>query len=161
MSYLPRRRRRRRRRSCHESLTTAGSPSPLVSDPLPTLSLMSPSWDRLWPTIPMWTSVKWGMMSVIMTVFSVTLTCCSGAQGPHCGDWFFPNENRLLFSMDVGDIYEYRDAQRVELRHRNNASGPTGIYCCSIAVNGYHLLQGIVYVGLYTSDGGRRANYFW
>ena len=87
-------------------------------------------------------------------------TCCRGQQGPHRGDWYFPDGNRLLFSMDVSDIYEYRDAQRVELRHRNNASGPTGIYCCSIAVNGYHLLQGIVYVGLYTSDGGRIANYF-
>ena len=33
---------------------------------------MSPLWARLWPTIPMWTSVLWG--AVILTVFSVTLT---------------------------------------------------------------------------------------
>ena len=30
-------------------------------------------------------------------------TCCSGAQGPHRGDWYFPDGNRLLFSIDVND----------------------------------------------------------
>ena len=35
---------------------------------------MSPSKARLWPTIPMWTSVKWEMIPVVVTVFSVLLT---------------------------------------------------------------------------------------
>ena len=36
---------------------------------------MSPSWTRLWPTIPMWTSVKWGDLTlVVVKVFSVSLT---------------------------------------------------------------------------------------
>ena len=46
-------------------------------------------------------------------------TCCSGTQGPtHRGDWYFPNGTRLQFSMDDGDIYEARGAQRVDLRRR-------------------------------------------
>ena len=86
-------------------------------------------------------------------------TCCRAAQGPHRGDWYFPNGNRLLFSIDYGGIYEHRDAQRVDLRHHNNAHEPTGIYRCDIptdAVNGYpyNTLREIVYLGLYTNDGG-------
>ena len=40
-------------------------------------------------------------------------TCCSGTQGIHRGDWYFPDGDRLPFS---GDIYENRGAQRVDLR---------------------------------------------
>ena len=32
-------------------------------------------------------------------------------------------------------IYEVRGDQRVDLRCRNNANMPFGIYCCDIAVN--------------------------
>ena len=42
-------------------------------------------------------------------------TCCSGAQGVHRGDWYFPNGDRLPFS-GGGDIFEQRTAQRVDLR---------------------------------------------
>ena len=53
-------------------------------------------------------------------------TCCSGDQGRHRGDWYFPNGTRLPFSGD-SDIYEYRNAQRVYIR-RNSDNSPTGIY---------------------------------
>ena len=78
-------------------------------------------------------------------------TCCSGAQGPDRGDWFFPAGNRLPFS---GDVYEGRGAQVVVLQY-TGSGGTSGIYRCDIetvAVNdndGYET----VYVGLYTSGG--------
>ena len=82
-------------------------------------------------------------------------TCCSGSQGNHRGDWYFPSGTRLLFS---GDMYEARGAQRVELR-RTNATGPTGIYRCNIATNAVHddtdiSVRDTVYVGLYTTGEG-------
>ena len=81
-------------------------------------------------------------------------TCCSGSQGAHRGDWYFPNRTRLPLS---GDVYEARRAQRVELRH-NTATGPTGIYRCDIATNVVHdntdiSVRDTVYVGLYPVNG--------
>ena len=82
-------------------------------------------------------------------------TCCSGSQGPHRGDWYFPNGTRLQFS---GDIYEGRGAQRVDLR-RTTATGPTGIYCCDISTDDVHddtdmSKRVTVYVGLYSGSKG-------
>ena len=58
-------------------------------------------------------------------------TCCSGAQGPHHGDWYFPNGDGLPFP-GSGGIFESRQAQRVDMRRTNNVNGPTGIYHCDI-----------------------------
>ena len=84
-------------------------------------------------------------------------TCCTGAQGSHRGDWYFPNGDRLPFPGGGDDIFENRVAQRVELHRTNNANGPTGIYRCDIetvaGVNGNGMRE-TVYMGLYTSDGG-------
>ena len=81
-------------------------------------------------------------------------TCCTGEQGPHRGDWFAPGEtDRLGFS---GDIYVDRNEQRVDLRRRNNPTGPVGIYHCTIptiAVSD-NSVRDTVYVGLYTASGG-------
>ena len=82
-------------------------------------------------------------------------TCCNGPQGPHRGDWYFPDGGRLPFS---GDIYESREAQRVEIRRRNTTS-QTGLYRCDIATNAVHddtdqSVREAVYVGLYTASGG-------
>ena len=65
-------------------------------------------------------------------------TCCSYAQGPHRGDWYFPDGTRLPFS-GRGDIYEYHSAQRVALRHRNNPTSPVGIYSYYIPTNAVHV----------------------
>ena len=83
-------------------------------------------------------------------------TCCSGRQGPHRGDWYFPNGTILPFS---GDMYKVRGAQRVDLC-RTTATGPTGIYRCGIATNAVHdytdifSVRDTVYVGLYTTGLG-------
>ena len=86
-------------------------------------------------------------------------TCCSGNQGIHRGDWYFPNGTRLPFS-GRGDIFEQRVAGRVDLRRRNNAnSSIVGIYRCDIPTLAVHddtdtSVRDTVYVGLYTGSGG-------
>ena len=77
--------------------------------------------------------------------------CCSGAQGPNRGDWYFPNGTRLNFSTCTDcKIYEVRDAQRVELRRRSNGN-TSGVYRCETPTNTAE--KGYVYVGLYRSGG--------
>ena len=85
-------------------------------------------------------------------------TCCSGAQGPDRGDWYFPNGDRLPFS-GAGDIYEIRLAQGVDLRRTNNGA-TSGIYRCDIETSAVNDADGreTVYVGLYASGGESPSN---
>ena len=85
-------------------------------------------------------------------------TCCTGTAGSHRGDWYFPNGTRLWFSHGPGGIFESRGSGRVDLRRRNNANSPFGIYRCDIAVRDYNSLRDTVYVGLYTASGGKIYN---
>ena len=86
-------------------------------------------------------------------------TCCYAAAGADRGDWYAPgNQSRLPFG-DVGDLFEARKAQRVDLRRRNNA-GTSGIYRCTIETNAVHsndnsdtTTRETVYAGLYASGG--------
>ena len=76
-------------------------------------------------------------------------TCCSGAQGIHRGDWYFPDGTRLPFP---GPTVPISEAQRVTLHH-TTATGPTGIYRCDIPTVAFHEDTDIsvgdsVYVGL-------------
>ena len=86
-------------------------------------------------------------------------TCCSGTEGSHRGDWYFPDGTRLQFT-GYGDIFERRVAQRVDIRRRYSATSPVGIYRCDIqteAVNNdddNSVRNAPVYVGLYTTSGG-------
>ena len=87
-------------------------------------------------------------------------TCCTGSQGVHRGDWYFPNGTLLPFyTHSDEDIVEDREPQVLHLRRRNNAMSPTGIYRCDIetvAVNdNVDTITGeIVYVGLYPPNEG-------
>ena len=81
-------------------------------------------------------------------------TCCSGGQGPHRGNWYFPDGTKLPFSGASVPIGLGRGAQIAIIR-RTSGSGPTGIYRCRIATNAVHSdtdqsLGETVYVGLYT-----------
>ena len=80
-------------------------------------------------------------------------SCCSGAQGPDRGDWYFPDGNRLPFS-GSGDVYEDRRDRLVGLRRRGSG-GTSGIYRCDIETNAVNNNSGheTVFVGLYTSGG--------
>ena len=88
------------------------------------------------------------------------MTCCTNSQGPHRGDWYFPNGTRLEFPDGKIPIVEARQDQRVDLRRINNHNEPTGIYRFSIPTVALHhatdkSVRASVYVGLYTSTGGR------
>ena len=83
-------------------------------------------------------------------------TCCSGSQGFHRGDWYFPDGTPLPFS---GTIYLGRTVQIAIIR-RTTATGPTGIYRCRIATHAVHSdtdqsVGETVYVGLYPANGGK------
>ena len=86
-------------------------------------------------------------------------SCCTHAQGQHRGDWHPPgSDTRLPFSSDLSaGIYEVRGPQRVDIRRRNNADMPSGVYCCRIATNAVHgddiSVRDLVYVGVYGSGG--------
>ena len=59
-------------------------------------------------------------------------TCCSGGQGVHRGDWFFPGGDRLPFAGSSVPIGLGR-AHQIAIIRRTTATGPTGIYRCRIA----------------------------
>ena len=84
-------------------------------------------------------------------------TCCSGAQGHHRGDWYFPYGTRLYYYYN---IFEQRLAQRVDLRRSYSATSPVGIYRCDIPTEAVHnnsdsSVRATVYMGLYTDSGGK------
>ena len=60
--------------------------------------------------------------------------CCQTA-GNLTGSWSFPNGSELLSSSSGHSIFQGRGDMRAELRRRNNANTPVGIYCCRIAYN--------------------------
>ena len=74
-----------------------------------------------------------------------------------CGDWYFPDGGRPPFPGGDG-IHEFCGAQRVDIRHTNNANSPSGMYRCDIptdAVNDAedNSVRDTVYVGLYATGG--------
>ena len=84
-------------------------------------------------------------------------TCCSGGQGIHRGDWYFPNGTVLPFVGSSVPIGLSRTAQIAVIR-RTTATGPTGIYHCDIPTNAVHddtdiSVRDSVYVGLYPANG--------
>ena len=85
-------------------------------------------------------------------------TCCSSSQGPHRGDWYFPNGTRLPHSGRDVPFGEARGAQRVEIHTGIDTPQISGIYRCDIPTNAVHDVSDIsvrdtVYVGMYASGG--------
>ena len=85
-------------------------------------------------------------------------TCCSGSQGVHRGDWYFPDGTVLPFVGSSFPIAEGRAAQVVSIRRTSGATGPIGIYRCDIPTIAVHddtdiSVRETVYVGLYPADG--------
>ena len=76
--------------------------------------------------------------------------CCSSAEGGiSSGDWYFPDGERVPFASDAAaDIHMQRTVQRVELRRRNDALSPSGIYRCRIETNTDTSVRETVYVGI-------------
>ena len=80
-------------------------------------------------------------------------SCTSGLANVDRPDWYFPDGNELRFERESGDIYQDRGAQRIELRRRNNATSPSGIYHCEIPTDDGDLVRETVYVGIYGIEG--------
>ena len=80
-------------------------------------------------------------------------SCCSGGQGSHRGDWYFPDGTRLPFN-GGGDIYEIRGYKKVYVHRLVSATSPTGLYRCGIPTYADRSVRDTVYVGLYTASGG-------
>ena len=91
-------------------------------------------------------------ISQVGTSGSDSVQCHTGLSH---GQWFFPNRTGLGNSTLLA-IYQRSLYQRVEL-HRHSRTGPIGIYQCGIKTNAVHEYSygEIVYVGLYTNDGGK------
>ena len=89
-------------------------------------------------------------------------TCCRAANGPHRGDWYFPNGTTLPGPAHKVDTFEVRLSQGLDLRRKSGANSTTGIYRCDIPTNAVHNDTDIsvrdtpVYVGLYTASGGMK-----
>ena len=116
--------------------------------------LTSPFWARLWPTANLSLLGTSGSDSV--QCHTDLNKCYSGTQDQHHGDWCSPGStDRVPFSNQGSCVYEGREAQRVDLRRRNSATSPVGIYRCDIptlAVHDYDntsVRDSPVYVGLY------------
>ena len=88
------------------------------------------------------------------------MTCCSGSQGIHRGNWSFPDGTVLPFIGPGVTIGLGSAAQIAVIRRTGGATGPTGIYRCDIATNAVHSdtdisVRDSAYVGLYPADGGK------
>ena len=85
-------------------------------------------------------------------------TCCRSDRGIHRGQWYFPDGDPLQNISGDGDVYEFEAVMRHDLRRRNSATSPTGIYRCEIPTNASRdntdiSVRATVYVGLYTNEG--------
>ena len=87
-------------------------------------------------------------------------TCCGASQGPHRGNWHFPNGTRLPLPTSDTDIFESRGSLSVSLRRNSGTSPQNGIYHCLIPTKAVNDVSGNtsvgerVFVGLFNSTTG-------
>ena len=93
-------------------------------------------------------------------------TCCTSNQGIHRGEWYFPDGTALLdaFESGSGDFFKFYSNQVIQIRRRNGAISPTGIYRCEIPTVAASIASDpvtgeSVYIGLYPPDEGIHAIY--
>jgi hypothetical protein len=59
--------------------------------------------------------------------------CCGYSYGEQRqGEWFYPNGTRVKIAASGDDFYRNRGTSVVRLNKRNNATQPTGLYCCEV-----------------------------
>ena len=98
----------------------------------------------------------------VQCITDLTTCCTSAADGPHRGDWYFPNGSTLPVPAPNVDTVEVHLSQGLDLRRKSGANSPTvGIYRCDIPTNAVHddtdiSVRDTVYVGLYTASGGMK-----
>ena len=58
---------------------------------------------------------------------------CCGNPWPRHGEWYFPNNERVLTEgSNNANFYRNRDDSVVRLNRRNNATMPVREYCCEL-----------------------------
>ena len=87
------------------------------------------------------------------------VTCCNSSLSAHRGDWYFPDGTRLPFAASGDDIYEVREAERVDLRCASSVNSPAGIYRCDIPTNDSTdtSVRESIFVGLYPTEEGKKV----
>ena len=63
------------------------------------------------------------------------MRCCRGIDrlgDPALGQWFYPNGINVSIEGAGYDFYRNRGPSVVRLNRRNNATSPTGLYCCGV-----------------------------
>ena len=69
-------------------------------------------------------------------------SCCRTSDtgtGVPTGEWMFPDGTNVASSIMAAPTDNYfrtRNEQLIRLHRRNNATSPTGLYCCVIPVDG-------------------------
>ena len=58
--------------------------------------------------------------------------CCEAEGETRQGHWRYPNGTLVNNSRSGDDIYRDRRKMVVRLHRRNNATTPTGLYCCEV-----------------------------
>ena len=64
--------------------------------------------------------------------FTDLFPCCDSGSGSAVGEWFFPDESQVPPAGTRGDFYRDRGPGMVRLHRRNNATSPTGWFCCEV-----------------------------
>ena len=66
--------------------------------------------------------------------FTDLIQCCNSDSGRAEGQWLFPNGSSVLAGSAevIGDFYFDRGPSVVRLHRRNNATSPTGQFCCEV-----------------------------
>jgi hypothetical protein len=57
---------------------------------------------------------------------------CCGIHPGRAGEWYYPNTSRIGTKGSDEDFYRDRGEGVVRLNRRNNATMPTGLFCCEI-----------------------------
>ena len=63
------------------------------------------------------------------------MQCCHSKNttvGRPLGQWFYPDGRNVPIQASLSDFYRDRGHNIVRLNRRNNASSPTGLYCCEV-----------------------------
>ena len=62
------------------------------------------------------------------------IQCCHGDDRPAgpLGEWFYPDRSLIRVKDSGDDIYRNRGTGIVRLNRRNNATSPTGQFCCVV-----------------------------
>ena len=70
--------------------------------------------------------------------------CCKSSRA---GEWYFPDDSVVKTSGAMEDFYRSREEMMVSLNRRNDATSPTGIYCCDIPGSNGNMCVGVYNLG--------------